>query len=166
MKLSIASFLVLLVVSPFGDACVAQVVGPPQQQEQQAAQPSRAEQQLGVEFAVAQSKIRRAIIRTKTPYGFAVKDVAKGSLAEQAGLAKGTIVLEVNGKPFEQVAELEAVLAKAKPGEKIELLTAARKSKRRLLDRKPWVEKKVEIRLPKPDPKDKQQQDQKKKKIV
>lgn len=105
-------------------------------------------EKLGIEFAVASSKLRRSIIRTKTPYGFAVRAVTKGSLAEAAGIRKGTIVLEIDGRPFEEVGEIEAVLEKAAPGRKIVLLCADRKKKRRLLDRKPWVQREVELELP------------------
>ena len=114
--------------------------------------PSRAKAQLGLEFSVVASKLRRWIIRTKTPHGFAVRTVAPGSLADQASIKPGTIILEVDGQPFREAGELEAVLGKAKPGQVIELLCSDRKKPRRLLDRNPWVQRKVELVLPKPSP--------------
>ncbi|MCA8950785.1 MAG: PDZ domain-containing protein [Planctomycetes bacterium] len=111
-------------------------------------QPPRTAADLGIEFAVLASKIRRSIISTDTPYGFAVAKVAKGSLAADAGIAHGTIVLEVDGVPLREVDELDAVLAEAEPGQKVTLLCSSRKKVRRLFDRKPWVEKKVVITLP------------------
>lgn len=105
---------------------------------------------LGLEFAETSSKIRRAIIRTKTPYGFAVRAVTEGSLAAKAGIEKGTVVLEVNGQPLRELADLEAALQKAPSGAKLVLLCASRKPDARLGDRQPWVEREVEIELPKP----------------
>ncbi|MFO1077212.1 MAG: PDZ domain-containing protein [Planctomycetota bacterium] len=111
---------------------------------------SRAADVLGVEFAVRSSKLRRAIIRTRTPWGFAVKAVRKDSLAAAAGLAKGDVVLEVDGAPLREVEELEKVLAGAAPGQKLVLKCSRRKAKTRWLDRHPWIELTIEIVLPKP----------------
>lgn len=104
-------------------------------------------QKLGMQFAELSSKVRRSIIRTKTPYGFAVRSVTKGSLADLAGIKKGTVVLEVDGKPLRQVAQLEAVLKKAKPGQKITCKCSDRTKKRRLF-RSPWTQRDVRLQLP------------------
>jgi membrane-associated protease RseP (regulator of RpoE activity) len=110
--------------------------------------PSRVQTDLGIEFAVKTSKLRRAMIRTTTPYGFAVRAVAKGSLADLAGLTKGAIVLTVDGAPLREVADLEAVLAKAAPGQKVVLKCSRYKKNARLLDRHPWEDFEVTLVIP------------------
>jgi len=105
-------------------------------------------QKLGIQFAELSSKIRRSIISTKTPYGFAVRSVTKGSLADKAGIKKGTILLEVDGKPLKQVAQLEAVLKNAKPGQKITCKCSER-TKRRRFGRSPWTQRDIKLVLPK-----------------
>jgi len=103
---------------------------------------------LGIQFAVLSSKVRRSIIRTKSPYGFAVRKVAKGSLAAAAGIKKGTIILKIDGKPFRQVAELETVLKAAKPGQVISVDCSDRKKKAKLFGRR-WDHRVVKLVLPK-----------------
>lgn len=117
-------------------------------QGQPAEPPSRIQSELGIEFAVKTSKLRRSIIRTTTPYGFAVRSVEQGSLADRAGLTRGGIVLTVDGTPLREVSELEAVLAKAAPGQKIVLKCSRHKKNARLLDRHPWEDFEVTLVLP------------------
>ena len=108
----------------------------------------RIKSDLGIEFAVKTSKLRRAIVRTTTPYGFAVRSVEKGSLADAAGVAPGTIVLTVDGAPLREVADLETVLAKAAPGQKVVLQCSRRKKPVNLLDRHPWEDFEVTLVVP------------------
>lgn len=103
---------------------------------------------LGIDFAVITSKLRRNMIRTSTPYGFAVRSVAKDSLADKAGIARGTIVLEVDGKPLREVAELAKALQQAAPGQKLVLKCSRRKANAGLLDRKPWEDFEAALVLP------------------
>ena len=108
----------------------------------------RIKRDVGIEFAVKTSKLRRALIRTSTPFGFAVRKVAKDSLAEQAGVTPGTIVLTVDGTPLREVKDLEDVLAKAAPGQKLVLKCSRRKANVNLLDRHPWEDFEVTLVLP------------------
>lgn len=108
----------------------------------------RIKDQLGVQFAVVTSKLRRAMIRTTTPYGFSVQKVTKDSVADQAGITPGTIVLTVDGTPLREVADLEAVLAKAAPGQKLVLKCSRHKKPFVLADRHPWEDFEVTLVLP------------------
>lgn len=118
---------------------------PPQAASRSAASRIRAD--LGIDFAVATSKLRRSIIRTRTPYGFSVRAVVKDSVADLAGIARGTVVLEVDGKPLREVAELAQVLEHGKPGQKLMLQCARRKDRITWRDRNPWEEFQAEITL-------------------
>ena len=61
---------------------------------------------LGIELAVAQSRFRRRIISTSTPYGFLIARVRDGSPAARAGLREGDVLLEWDDSPIEEVEEL------------------------------------------------------------
>jgi hypothetical protein len=91
------------------------------------------------------------MIRTETPWGFAIRSVAEGSLAAKGGLERGTIVLAVDGKPLRELDVLDEVLRSKKPGEVVKLACARRKRPAKLLDRHPWEDVVVEIRLPERD---------------
>ena len=79
--------------------------------EQQAAQ--SIQKQLGVEFSITESKIRRWIIRTKTPYGFKIKKVVANSKAAQADWRVGDVLMEWNEAPIKNLVDLEDGLKKA-----------------------------------------------------
>jgi serine protease Do len=51
--------------------------------------------------------------------GVAVRAVADGSPAEQAGIQAGDVIVEANRKPLRSVADLRSVLAASKPGETV-----------------------------------------------
>ena len=53
--------------------------------------------------------------------GLLISAVEFGSAADEAGLVRGDIVLEVNGEPVNSLMELQAVLAEADPGESVTL---------------------------------------------
>lgn len=103
---------------------------------------------LGLEVSVAMSKLRRAAIGTRTPYGFSVRSVAADSVAAAAGLKRGDVVLEIDGAPWRDVAALGVLLGKLKPGEKVVLQGARRKAGTTLLDRHPWEDFRIELTLP------------------
>jgi S1-C subfamily serine protease len=63
-------------------------------------------EQLGIDLAVAQSRVRRSITSTSTPYGFLIARVRAGSPAERAGLRAGDVLLEWDGAPIGEVEEL------------------------------------------------------------
>ncbi|MGL5098027.1 MAG: PDZ domain-containing protein, partial [Planctomycetia bacterium] len=58
---------------------------------------------------------------TVTKQGAAVTVVLPGSPAEQAGLKTGDVIVELNDKKIAVFSALGQALAKAKPGEKVEL---------------------------------------------
>jgi serine protease Do len=70
-------------------------------------------EKLGVELAIAESRIRRSIISTDSPYGFLVRSVAPGSLAERSGLRAGDILLEWNGAAIHEVEPLAEWIERA-----------------------------------------------------
>lgn len=109
---------------------------------------TRTAKDLGLQFAVWSSKLRRSIVSTRTPYGLSLRAVAAESPAARAGLTRGTIVLEVNGVPLREPGELDAALAQARAGDVLRLHCARRKANRRLLDRRPWQTFDVAIPLP------------------
>jgi len=109
------------------------------------------ERKLGLKFSIFWSKVRRNIVSTDTPWGFAIRSVKKGGLAARNGLKRGVIVLEIDGKPFREINELAKVLRTKKPGDVIVLDCARRKARRRLFDRKPWEDVVIKLKLePKP----------------
>jgi S1-C subfamily serine protease len=95
-------------------------------------------QSLGVDFAVLESKVRRSIISTKTPYGFKIAQVEKDSKAAKAGWKDGDILLEWNEQPVRQLAELEAALKKSKAGDAVKFKLARYKKNEPALSRQPW----------------------------
>ncbi len=93
---------------------------------------------LGVGFAVVESKIRRSIIRTRTPYGFKVSKVEKDSLAARAGWKEGDVLLEWNGQPVKALVELDRAIKKAKRGEPARFKLARYKKDSSIWSRQPW----------------------------
>jgi len=96
------------------------------------------QESLGVEFAVLESKIRRAIIPTKTPYGFKISGVKKDSPAANAGWEEGDILLEWNGEPIKKLTSLNEAVSKAEPREKAKFKIARYRTGVSLLSRQPW----------------------------
>jgi len=98
---------------------------------------------IGLEFAVGESLLRRSIISTRTPYGFKIRSVAADTSAARAGLRKGDVLLEWDGKPIRTIRELQAWVSDAKPGTRVPVLYA----RRQMLRRPPWQEASAEIEL-------------------
>ena len=67
------------------------------------------------------------------PEGALVTEVAENSPAEKAGLKPGDIIVEYNGKPVKNVAELRTMVALTPPGTKVKLVVV-RKGKRKTLE--------------------------------
>jgi S1-C subfamily serine protease len=105
-------------------------------------------ERLGLEFAVTESKLRRKLIRTKTPWGFKIKDVTEDSPAARAGLKPGMIVLSFDRGAIVEVKDLAARLLDAKPGERITLIGSRYREGVSILSRHPWEDFAVEVTLP------------------
>ncbi len=111
-------------------------IDPPADPEQMAA--SAIHKSLGVEFAVAESKIRRSIIRTKTPYGFKMSKVEKDSPAATAGWKEGDVLLEWNSQPIKALTDLDTAITKLKKGEAGKFKLARLKKDEPIWSRQPW----------------------------
>ncbi len=67
------------------------------------------------------------------PEGALVTEVAEGSPAAKAGLKSGDVIVEYNGKPVRNVAELRTMVALTPPGTKVKMVII-RDGKRRELE--------------------------------
>lgn len=75
--------------------------------------------QLGVTI---QSQWNEAMKREfGVDYGALVSDVTKGSAADKAGIKRGDVILEYNGKSLKEGNELPRLVAATKPGSEIKL---------------------------------------------
>lgn len=74
------------------------------------------------------------------PVGFYIQKVSNGSGAEKAGLEKGDIITEVNGKKVKEFTDLTDVIYDSKKGDKIKL-------KINYPDGRSYKEKEVEVTL-------------------
>ncbi len=101
----------------------------------------------GITFSVLASLLRRRIIRTRTPYGFAIKRVAKDSPAAKAGLKRGDVVLEWDGKPLRKTSELARWIQALPCDAQVKLRYARRKRPIRLGSRKPWETREAVIKI-------------------
>ena len=61
---------------------------------------------LGLELSETESRIRRSLISTRTPYGFLIAGVRPSSPAARAGLRPGDILLKWDGVPIHEIEEL------------------------------------------------------------
>ncbi len=55
------------------------------------------------------------------PRGILVQDVISGSAAEEAGIKAGDIILECDGKEVNKPGELQEIIARKRPGDKVNL---------------------------------------------
>lgn len=106
----------------------------------------RVQAATGLRFAVFESKLRRNIISTDTPYGFKVKRVADDSPADRAGIARGWLLMKWAGHPVYQVDELDSWLWELPAGAEVEVEYTRRK-KVSILSRKPWEDGKVTVKI-------------------
>ncbi len=111
--------------------------------EQQPADPEKTaanaiQKSLGVEFAILESKFRRSITSTKTPFGFKIRKVENGSVASKAGWNDGDVLLEWNEKPIKTVAEVDQVIQAAKSGDAVKYKLARFKKDEPITSRQPW----------------------------
>lgn len=136
-----AARLLLLIVLPQA-ALLAQSESRPTTRSSRPPEPAvseteRVQAATGLTFAVLESKIRRNLIRTSTPYGFKIKRVSAGSPADRAGLEPGWLLMMVDGKPIREVGDIDRLLWSIDAGGKAEL-QCERKAKGGPR-RHPWV---------------------------
>lgn len=102
----------------------------------------------GIEFSVLESYVRRSIASgSKTRYGFKVRRVVEGSPAAKAGLRKGDILMEWDGKPIRRLAKLHEWMSSAKKDGKEHEVRYSRLKRTSILDRKPWKSFDSKIKL-------------------
>lgn len=123
--------------SCFVPVLVVLAAAPPPNQFRTPAAPTIRES-LGVEFAVLESMFRRAIIRTRTPYGFKISKVENGSAAARAGWITGDVLLEWNGRPIHALTDLDSALKKARSGKAAKFKLARHKKEASIWSRQPW----------------------------
>lgn len=136
----------LLIVSSVAPGWIVDEPQPKPDPEQQAA--TAIKESLGVEFSVLESKIRRSIIRTKTPYGFKISKVEKDSVADKAGWKAGDILLEFNEKPLKTLGDLNNGIQKARADGSGKYKLSRYKKNVPITSRQPWetVEGKVTMK--------------------
>lgn len=105
----------------------------------------------GLWFAEQESRIRRSIISTRTPYGFLVDRVAPASNAARAGIRPGDVLLKFDGQPVASVDQLARWIAQEDTGALIPIEVARRRSPPRFLSRDPWQHLAIGLRLGPPD---------------
>ena len=65
-------------------------------------------------------------------YGAVVSDVTKGSAADQAGVQRGDVIIEYNGKPLKEGNELPKLVAATKPGSQVKMKVLRDKKEKEL----------------------------------
>lgn len=76
---------------------------------------------LGLDLVDLSPRLRRQLNLPDGVFGVLVRNVEELSPAEDAGLAPGDVILEINGKPVESSAEFNEELAKIRSGKVIRL---------------------------------------------
>ncbi len=61
-------------------------------------------------------------LRLKETTGVIVSDIEPGGVAEEAGLRRGDVIREINGRPISKLSDYQAALSKIKKGDIIRLL--------------------------------------------
>lgn len=106
--------------------------------------------ETGLTFSVLGSLVRRSIISTDSPYGFAVKSVRAGSRGDRAGISRGDILLKWDGRPIRTLETLWEWIGEEESGAEVSIETARRKPTRSILDRHPWETHDLQIRVGRP----------------
>jgi len=94
----------------------------------------------GMNFDVEQSKARRSMISTTTPYGFVVAAVRADSPAAAAGIEPGDIVLKWNGEPIVQVADLALWIDDGEESAEVKVEFSRLRKDVTLFSRRPWAD--------------------------
>lgn len=95
-------------------------------------------ERTGLTFAVLESKIRRRIISTDTPYGFKIRRVAPDTPAARAGLTRGDVLLTLDGEPIRTLRGLRRQLRAAPDAAPLPISFARLKPHRTIFTRRPW----------------------------
>lgn len=106
---------------------------------------SRVRAAIGCEFAILESKIRRSIISTDTPYGFKVAAVDAGSPADKAGVEAGWLLMEWEGRPIREIAQLDQWLWTVPAGGEVVVDYARKKKNVSIWSRHPWEDGEVTL---------------------
>ncbi len=75
---------------------------------------------LGVQISQLDEATAKAFGLDK-PRGILVQDVISGSAAEEAGIKAGDVILECEGKEVNKPGELQEIIARKRPGDKVKL---------------------------------------------
>lgn len=94
----------------------------------------------GLNFDVAQSKSRRGMVSTATPYGFVVAAVRADSPAAAAGIEPGDVVLKWNGEPIVQVADLALWIDDGEDTAEVKVEFSRLRKDVTLFSRRPWAD--------------------------
>ncbi|MHC5023082.1 MAG: PepSY domain-containing protein [Planctomycetota bacterium] len=94
----------------------------------------------GLRFSVLESRIRRRMIRTRTPYGLKISSIDRGSPGALAGLQPGDVLLEIDGRPIDTLERLRERLRAGAPGEAVPIHYARLRPERTIFTRHPWQE--------------------------
>ena len=94
-----------------------------------------------------ESRIRRRLIRTKTPYGFKIRSVDEDSPAAAAGLEKGHILMKWDGEPLRTIKQLRKALRATPKGAQVVVEYSVHVKKASLFNRRPWRTRKATIVL-------------------
>ena len=100
---------------------------------------------LGLEFAVFASQLRRNVVSSADPHGFAIARVLPGSPADLASLRAGQVVMKIDGKPFRELRDLEAAILALPLDAPLRLGCSRPKATTSLLDRRPWEDFEISL---------------------
>lgn len=103
----------------------------------------------GMNFDEAQSKARRSMISTSSPYGFVVAAVRADSPAAAAGIEPGDIVMKWNGEPIVQVADLALWIDDGEDSAEAKVQFSRLRKDVTLFSRRPWADFEATVRYAK-----------------
>lgn len=101
-----------------------------EEDEEEAQTPEEAAARVGLDVTDLNPRLRRQFGIPSTVDGVLVQDVDDLSVADEAGLAPGDVILEVNGQPVSSVDEFNQKLEKLRPGQAVRLYVYREGSKR------------------------------------
>lgn len=78
---------------------------------------------LGVEFHIIDALEARArSLPDNPPIGAFINNVTHGGSADEAGVERGDIILEIDGKPIDNSGQLQTLISTKKPGTSVEMV--------------------------------------------